>query len=117
MLLPSSPRELSPQHLTVPPEMSAQLSARPTATAVALDRPDTVTGVVEHFAPVHVVVVAAPSSPYVLSPQHWTAPVESTTQECDSPVASAVAVPPRPFARPGDGSLVVPPLPSCPCPL
>ena len=63
MLLPSSPRELSPQHLTVPPEISAQLSARPTATAVAFDRLGTVTGVVAHFVPLQVVLVVPPSSP------------------------------------------------------
>ncbi len=53
--VPSSPTELLPQHLTVPPLRRAQLCPLPAATAVAPERPETDCGVVAE------VVVPVPS--------------------------------------------------------
>src|SRR5437867_2813251 len=66
---PSSPYVLSPQHLTPPALVSAQVWNSPAATALTpLARPKTSTGVWRS------VVVPSPSMPNPLSPQHLAAP-------------------------------------------
>src|SRR5262249_42867022 len=81
---PSWPYELSPQHLTAPAVVSAQLWRSPVATAATpLPSPTTATGIKWS------VLVPAPSSPDSLSPQHLTAPALVSAQVWMSPAASA----------------------------
>ena len=74
---PSCPYALFPQHLPwrVLFETKAQLwGPAPTATEVAVEIPDTVTGVVLF------VVVPLPSCPILLLPQHFTIPADKDAQ-------------------------------------
>ena len=86
--------------------------------AVTPPRSETTTGVAEHaWSPLHVsgpVVVPLPSSPYWLSPQHWTEPLERRAQAVwFSPTEMAVT-PLRPETATGVDELVVMPLPRTP---
>src|SRR5438034_11777678 len=82
---------LSPQHLTRPAAVSAQLWLQPPASVTTPDvRPETLTGVLAF------VVVPLPSSPYVLAPQHIAAPALVTAHICPLPAAIAVTPDVRP---------------------
>src|SRR3989337_2110359 len=72
---PSPPKGLSPQHLTPPALVSAQVELQPTAIAVTpLVRPTTSTGrLLSAFEP-------SPSWPSRLSPQHLTPPRSVSAQ-------------------------------------
>ena len=72
--MPNSPKRLSPQHSTVPPEISAQVYESPAEMAVTPVRPVTLTGTLE------LVLDPLPNGPPALFPQHWTVPPESTAQ-------------------------------------
>src|SRR5678815_4058222 len=74
--LPSWPELPRPQHFTEPSEISAQACSPslPSAIAVALLIPVTVTGIFES------VVVPLPNSPTSLCPAHFTVPLESSAQ-------------------------------------
>src|SRR3990170_79419 len=66
---PSPPKGLSPQHLTPPALVSAQVELQPTMIAVTpLVRPATSTGAVLSA------LLPSPSSPDELAPQHFTPP-------------------------------------------
>ena len=82
---PSCPKLLSPQHLTAPPLVSAQLWTPPAAIAVTpLCSPETSTGVELS------VVVPFPSCPKALKPQHLTAPPLVSAQLWTPPAAIAL---------------------------
>src|SRR5450759_4822627 len=95
------------QHLTVPPERTAQVSYPPAAIAVALVIPLTVTGIELYPA------VPFPSSPEALEPQHLTVPPARTAQLWYQPAATAVAVV-IPLTATGIELVVVVPFPSSP---
>src|SRR2546428_5554873 len=79
---PSSPSMLSPQHLTPPALVSAQVWKTPAAIAATPPpRPETSTGAWRS------VVVPSPSWPERLKPQHLTPPALVSAHECDSPAA------------------------------
>src|SRR5439155_1385811 len=89
---PSSPSSLSPQHLTRPPLVSAQVRSPPAAILFTpFARPETATGLWWSL------VVPSPASPQLLSPQHLTRPRLVRAQSCSPPAAIAFT----PFARPG----------------
>ena len=109
---PNWPKMLFPQHLTAPPESSAQVWSPPAEIAIAPVRPVTLTGTFES------VVVPLPNSPTTLYPQHWTVPPESRAQECWKPAAMAVT-PVRLLTltgtlEPYGGEVLVVPLPNSP---
>ena len=58
----------------LPPKINAQVWYPPDEIAMALDKPETVTGTDELF------VVPSPSWPKSLYPQHWTVPAEIKAQ-------------------------------------
>src|SRR4051812_35379161 len=81
----SSALLLLPQHLTVPPEISAQVWNLPAASAVTpMSTPGTPVGAWRSL------FVLSPSCPLVLIPQHWTPPL-TIAQLCAKPVPIAVA--------------------------
>jgi hypothetical protein len=68
-LSPSSPEELSPQHITLPALVSAHAWNSPAEMAVTPeDRPETATGLLL------IVGLLIPSTPYTSLPQHITPP-------------------------------------------
>ncbi len=80
---PSSPWELTPQHMR-PPTLMAQVCSAPAETAATpLVRPVTFTGVVRPA------VVPSPSWPWELSPQHLRAPPVVMAQVWEAPAATA----------------------------
>src|SRR6476469_2777748 len=74
---PSSPKELSPQHFTVPPTTTAQAQVWNSAELMASApvRPATARGGDEKL-----LIDPVPSSPALLMPQHLTVPVTSNAQ-------------------------------------
>lgn len=82
-LMPNSPSWLRPQDFTPPELVRAQEWLPPSATAVALFSPVTVTGTLE------LVVAPLPSCPAPFSPKHFT-PLFCTTQVCAPPAKTAV---------------------------
>src|SRR3954466_16403595 len=116
--LPSSPLSFVPQHLTLPALRSPPPWKSPAPTpAHPPRRPARSTGVDLS------VVVPSPSSPSVLEPQHFTAPLTMSAHVCTSSIALAATPPPlRPPAPPlpspttstGAGRLTVVPSPSSP---
>src|SRR5262245_44077868 len=78
---PSCPSNLCPQHFTVPVASNAHVWYPPVAVAIATApvNPLTVTGTGLLTA------VPSPSWPKLLSPQHFTSPVERSAQLWASP--------------------------------
>src|SRR5437588_329975 len=81
---PSWPQPLSPQHLTPPALVTAQVCKPPTAMAeTPLASPETSTGVER------LVVVPSPTCPQAFQPQHLTPPVLVIAQLWEEPAAMA----------------------------
>jgi hypothetical protein len=74
---------LLPQHWTVPFDRIAHVWKSPVAMALAPVTPVTATGVDERR-----IDVLVPSCPFVLPPQHWTVPLDSTAHACSKPTAT-----------------------------
>jgi hypothetical protein len=97
--LPSWPRELAPQHRTVPSVRSAQVYSCPAVTVLAVVIPVTETGVVLHGRLRQVsgpVLVPLPSWPATFLPQHFTVPSDRTAQVwklSESATSVAVVIP------------------------
>src|SRR5450432_2732622 len=103
---PTSPLWLSPQHITVPPEMTAQVWMLPAATDMAAaESPETATGTGE------LVVFPVPSSPSRLPPQQAIVPSVLIAQVWLPPAAIHL---PATEMLTGLGVLVVLPLPIWP---
>src|SRR6185312_7082045 len=98
-----------PQHLTAPAAVRAQVWPAPVEIAATPeDSPTTSTGACR------VVVVPSPSSPWLLSPQHLTAPAAVTTHTCIPPTEMETAPRERPTTSTGRALSTVDPSPSWP---
>lgn len=104
---PSCPELLSPQHLTVPSEMVAQVWFVPAEMCVAVKMPVTATGMFE------LEIELFPSWPKEFKPQHLTVPSERRAQEWFPPAETSVA-PVMPETATGALELELEPFPSSP---
>ena len=104
---PNWPSLLSPQQTAELSFYCAQVCLYPADIAIALDRPETVTGTELLW------VVPLPSRPSIFSPQHCMVPSLSIAQACRSPVSIAIA---EVSPNTGDGTVlsVLEPLPNLP---
>jgi hypothetical protein len=105
---PNCPAALSPQHLSTPVVVSAQLWLAATIAATPPVRPVTGTGVTCGA------VLALPNYPTSFAPQHLTPPPVVSAQECPTPAATAATALDRPDTAPGVRPSVVVPFPNCP---
>jgi hypothetical protein len=105
---PSCPTVLSPQQLTVPAIVRAQVKPKPGATSATPVSPLTTTGDPEST------VSPLPSAPPTFEPQHRTVASSSTAQVrlLPTPIDTAESMPATAVGAPSSPPMV--PLPSCP---